>query len=70
VCTTPYPKAGEMIPKADVYISAVQITKGNWEVSDIKTVDEERNIIYYSSNETSAGNKNIYKMNFDGTNRV
>jgi dipeptidyl-peptidase 4 len=50
--------------------SAVQITKGNWEVSDIKTVDEERNIIYYSSNETSTGNKNIYKINFDGTNRV
>jgi dipeptidyl-peptidase 4 len=50
--------------------SAVQITKGNWEVNDIKTIDEERGIIYYSSNETSTGNKNIYKINFDGTSRV
>ena len=47
-----------------------QITKGNWEVSAISAIDEERGIIYYTANETSPTNKNIYKINFDGTGRV
>jgi dipeptidyl-peptidase 4 len=46
------------------------ITKNNWEVFSINTVDEDRQIIYYSANETSPVNKNIYKINFDGTSRV
>jgi dipeptidyl-peptidase 4 len=46
------------------------ITKGNWEVKAIKSVDEDRNIIYYSGNETSPLSNNIYKINFDGTGRV
>ncbi len=49
--------------------SALQITKGNWVVNNITTVDEDRKMIYYTSNETSVGNKNIYKINFDGTGR-
>lgn len=49
---------------------ARQITKGNWEVFDIKTVDEVRGIIYYSANETSSVNKNAYRINFDGSGRV
>lgn len=47
-----------------------QITKGNWEVGAITAVDEERGVIYYTANETSPINKNIYKINFDGTGRV
>jgi dipeptidyl-peptidase-4 len=50
--------------------AATVITKGNWEVKDIKAVDEERGIIYYSANETSPLSNNIYKINFDGTGRV
>jgi dipeptidyl-peptidase 4 len=49
--------------------SVRQITKGNWEVLGITGVDEERGIIYYTSNETSSEYKNIYKINFDGTDR-
>jgi dipeptidyl-peptidase-4 len=50
--------------------AATLITKGNWEVKAIKAVDEDRGIIYYSSNETSPLSNNIYKINFDGTGRV
>ena len=49
---------------------AREITLGSWEVSHINEVDEERGIIYYNGNETSPANKNIYKINFDGTGRV
>ncbi len=48
----------------------VQITAGKWEVKEICGVDEERGIIYYTANETSPVNKNIYKINMDGTGRT
>ncbi len=49
--------------------SAKLITKGNWEVLGIEGVDEQKGIIYYTANETSSDNKNIYKINFDGSGR-
>jgi dipeptidyl-peptidase 4 len=50
--------------------SLVQITKGTWEVYNIRSVDAERGIIYYTSNETYPANRNIYKINFDGSSRI
>jgi dipeptidyl-peptidase 4 len=48
----------------------VPVTKATWEVSGIYTVDEDRQIIYYAANETSPVNKNVYRINFDGGNRI
>lgn len=47
-----------------------QITKGDWEVINISTVDEDNGVIYYTANETSPTNKNIYKINFNGSGRT
>jgi dipeptidyl-peptidase-4 len=45
------------------------ITTGNWEVTEIKGVDEERGIVYYISAEKSPMERNLYSINLDGTNR-
>jgi len=43
-----------------------QLTRGNWEVTDIYGVDEARNLIYYQSNEVSPLQKDIYVINARG----
>lgn len=47
-----------------------QITKGNWEVSDISYIDEENQIIYYRSDETSPLDMALYYIGFDGDNKT
>ncbi len=44
-----------------------QITKGNFEIDDLVTVDEKNKTIYYTSNELSPLYKNLYSIKFDGS---
>ncbi|MBL0145541.1 MAG: DPP IV N-terminal domain-containing protein [Chitinophagaceae bacterium] len=50
--------------------SATQITKGNWEVTSIEGIDEERKFLFYSGNESAREDKNTYRINLDGTNKI
>lgn len=43
-----------------------QITAGNWDVIEFLGVDEEKNMVYYSSAEKGAIHKGIYKINLTG----
>lgn len=40
-----------------------QLTKGNWEVVDVKGFDVKGENLFYSSNEESPINRNLYKLN-------
>ena len=44
-----------------------QITKGNWDVIEFLGIDEEKGWIYYTSAESGAINKAIYKIKLDGS---
>jgi dipeptidyl-peptidase 4 len=46
-----------------------RITKGDWEVFDIKAVNEGTGDIYYTGNEAGSRERNLYKINIDGTRR-
>ena len=46
------------------------VTKGNWDVNQLIEADEVKGILYYYSNETSPLNRNVYRINLDGTSRV
>jgi dipeptidyl-peptidase-4 len=46
-----------------------QITKGKWDVIDIKGIDEKTQTIYYISAETSAIDRDLYSINWDGKNK-
>lgn len=46
-----------------------QITKGKFEVSEIVSVDEDNEIVYYTSNEPSALDIALYSVKFDGTDK-
>ncbi len=48
---------------------SVQITKGNWEVTDIKGVDETGNKIHFVSTEVSPLDRQLYSVNLDGSNK-
>lgn len=45
----------------------VQVTQGNWEVFEIKSVNEGTGDIFYTSNETNVKEKHLYKININGT---
>lgn len=47
-----------------------QITKGNWEVSRIETVNEKTGTIYYSSTEKSALERHLYSIDFNGNKKT
>ena len=47
--------------------STTQITKGNWDVIDFLGIDENTNIIYYTSAEPGATKKSVYAIRLDGT---
>lgn len=53
-----FDKDGKLIKK---------ITPGNFDVSDILTIDEDKKQIIYASIEPNPFNKNIYQVNFDGS---
>jgi dipeptidyl-peptidase-4 len=46
-----------------------QITRGNWEVFNIQSVNEGTGEIYYNGNEADVREKHLYKINIDGTRR-
>lgn len=46
-----------------------QITKGNWEVSEIVGIDEKKKLIYYTSKEASSTEKQLYVIDFEGSNK-
>ena len=43
------------------------VTSGEWEVDEILGVDEEADVLYYTSTEVSPLERHIYKISFDGT---
>lgn len=45
-----------------------QITKGNWEVNDLFSVDEKNELIYFTANERGTIYKDLYSINFNGEN--
>ncbi|MCP5063637.1 MAG: S9 family peptidase [Ignavibacteriae bacterium] len=47
-----------------------QITKGKWETVKFVSVDEAKQKLYYTSNESGTIYKDFYKVNFDGTNKI
>ncbi|GAB2828185.1 S9 family peptidase [Ferruginibacter profundus] len=46
-----------------------KITKGEWDVFEIKSVNEGTGDIYYTGNESGIREKHLYKINIDGTKR-
>jgi len=55
-----YDMAGKMIR---------QITKGDWEISEFKGVDEKKKTVYFTSHEKGATDKNFYSIGLDGKNK-
>jgi dipeptidyl-peptidase 4 len=47
-----------------------QITRGPWEVGTLYGVDEGKGLIYYSSDEASPLEKNIYSISLEGTGKT
>lgn len=47
-----------------------QVTDGNWEVLNIKSVNEGTGDIYYMGNEADARERHLYKINIDGTKKM
>lgn len=45
----------------------LQVTKGDWEVTDLYGVDEQKGIIYYASGETSPMDRDLFSIKVDGT---
>ena len=43
-----------------------QVTQGNWEVSELAAIDEERQLMYYLSTETSPLGRQLYSINWQG----
>ena len=43
------------------------ITTGNFDIGEILLIDEQKEIIYYSSHEESTLRKDVYSINFNGT---
>jgi len=43
-----------------------QITKGNWDVMDFKGIDEKKKLLYYTSTEVSATDRDLYSISLDG----
>ncbi|MBM3811869.1 MAG: alpha/beta fold hydrolase [Acidimicrobiia bacterium] len=43
-----------------------RLTSGDWEVTDLSCVDEERESIYYVSTEVSPLERHLYRVGFDG----
>jgi dipeptidyl-peptidase-4 len=44
-----------------------QITRGNWEVNELLALDEKKGLMYYTSNESSAIQKDVYCIKLNGT---
>jgi dipeptidyl-peptidase 4 len=44
-----------------------QITKGDWEVSHVDGIDEEKGVVYFTSPEKSPTERHFYRENLDGS---
>jgi dipeptidyl-peptidase 4 len=47
-----------------------QVTRGSWEVVNFYGVDEVRGLVYYSSDEVSPLDKNLYSISLEGTGKT
>jgi dipeptidyl-peptidase-4 len=47
-----------------------QVTKGNWEVTNYYGFDEKNKTIYYQSVENGSINRDVYRIQLDGKNKV
>jgi dipeptidyl-peptidase 4 len=47
-----------------------QVTKGNWDVTEIKGIDDKNRVIYYLSAESKPYNRDLYSIKFDGTDKT
>src|SRR5207247_4733749 len=47
-----------------------RLTEGNWEVTDLAGVDENRKLIYFVSTEGTPLERHLYSVRFDGTQRT
>jgi dipeptidyl-peptidase-4 len=47
-----------------------QVTKGKWEVTNYYGLDEKTNVVYYQSVENGSINRDIYRINLDGKNKM
>ena len=47
-----------------------QVTKGKWEVTNYYGLDEKTNTVFYQSVENGSINRDVYKINLDGKNKV
>lgn len=46
-----------------------QITKGNWDLIQFNGYDEKTNLVYYTSTENGAINRDVYSIQLDGKNK-
>ncbi|MBX3240754.1 MAG: DPP IV N-terminal domain-containing protein [Chitinophagaceae bacterium] len=46
------------------------VTTGKWEVFAIEGIDDDNKIVYYTANEVNSRQKQLYRIGFDGRNRV
>ena len=44
-----------------------QITKGNWDITEFKGYNEEKNTLYYVSTENGPMNRDVYSIKLDGS---
>jgi dipeptidyl-peptidase-4 len=58
------------IYKVDYAGKETQITKGNWDVVELKGIDEKGGWVYYASAETGASQKALYRIKMDGTKKA
>ena len=46
-----------------------QLTKGNWDVTDVVGIDEKQDLVYYVAAEVSPMEKQLYSVNLKGSNK-
>jgi dipeptidyl-peptidase-4 len=44
-----------------------QLTKGDWEVSQVDAIDETRDLVYFSATEKSPTERQLYRVSLDGS---
>jgi dipeptidyl-peptidase 4 len=44
-----------------------QLTRGDWEVTCVNTVDESRGVVYFTATEKSPLERHLYRINLDGS---
>jgi dipeptidyl-peptidase 4 len=58
------------IYKVDYSGKETQITKGNWDVIELKGIDEKGGWVYYASAETGASQKALFRIKMDGSKKT